>query len=71
MNAFLSIADYYIRRRVELMEGRFLFMEPLDMNPIGELVRSLTKKTRTGDEESFRISDIAEMKKRFHTQFFL
>ena len=45
-------------------------MEPLDANPVGKLVRSLTKKARTEDEQPLRVSDIAEMKKRFHTQFF-
>ena len=56
--------------RVLQPEGKFLFVEPLDMNPIGKLVRSLTKKARTEDEQPLRVSDIAEMKKRFHTQFF-
>ena len=56
--------------RVLKPEGQILFVEPLDMNPFGKLVRSLTKKARTEDEQPLRICDITEIKKRFHTQFF-
>ena len=56
--------------RVLKPEGKILFVEPLDLNPVGKLVRSLTKKARTEDEQPLRICDIAEIKKRFHTQFF-
>ena len=45
-------------------------VEPLDINPVGKLVRSLTKKARTSDEQPLRLCDIAEIKKRFETQFF-
>ena len=40
------------------------------MNPVGKIVRSLTKKARTADEQPLRACDIAEIKKRFETQFF-
>ena len=56
--------------RVLKPEGKILFVEPLDMNPVGKLVRSLTKKARTKDEQPLRVCDITEIKKRFHTQFF-
>ena len=56
--------------RILKPEGKILFVEPLDLNPVGKLVRSLTKKARTEDEQPLRICDIAEIKKRFHTQFF-
>jgi ubiquinone/menaquinone biosynthesis C-methylase UbiE len=56
--------------RVLKPNGKILFVEPLDMNPVGKLVRSLTKKARTADEQPLRLCDIAEIKKRFETQFF-
>ena len=56
--------------RVLKPEGKILFVEPLDMNPVGKLVRSITKKARTEDEQPLRVCDIAEMKKRFSSQFF-
>jgi len=56
--------------RVLRPDGKILFVEPLDMNPVGKIVRSLTKKARTADEQPLRVYDIAEIKKRFETQFF-
>ena len=56
--------------RVLKPNGKILFVEPLDINPVGKLVRSLTKKARTSDEQPLRRCDIAEIKKRFETQFF-
>ena len=56
--------------RVLKPNGKILFVEPLDINPVGKLVRSLTKKARTADEQPLRLCDIAEIKKRFETQFF-
>jgi ubiquinone/menaquinone biosynthesis C-methylase UbiE len=56
--------------RVLKPNGKILFVEPLDINPVGKLVRSLTKKARTSDEQALRLCDIAEIKKRFETQFF-
>ena len=50
--------------------GKILFVEPLDMNPVGRFVRAITKKARTEDEQPLRICDVAEIKKRFQTQFF-
>ena len=56
--------------RVLKPNGKILFVEPLDMNPMGKIVRSLTKKARTVDEQPLRVCDIVEIKKRFETQFF-
>ena len=56
--------------RVLKPNGKILFVEPLDINPVGKLVRSLTKKARTSDEQALRLCDITEIKKRFETQFF-
>ena len=56
--------------RVLKPNGKILFTEPLDMNPVGKLVRALTKKARTEDEQPLRICDLAELKKRFHIRFF-
>ena len=56
--------------RVLKPNGKILFVEPLDMNPVGKIVRSLTKKARTVDEQPLRVCDIVEIKKRFETQFF-
>ena len=56
--------------RVLKPNGKILFVEPLDVNPAGKLVRYLTKKARTSDEQPLRLCDITEIKKRFETQFF-
>jgi len=56
--------------RVLKPNGKILFVEPLDMNPVGKLVRSLTKKARTADEQPLRVCDIAEINKHFETRFF-
>jgi len=56
--------------RVLKPNGKILFVEPLDMNPVGKIIRSLTKKARTVDEQPLRFCDISEIKKRFETQFF-
>ena len=56
--------------RVLKPEGKIFFVEPLDMNPFGKLVRSITKKARTEDEQPLRVCDFSEIKKRFNTEFF-
>ena len=56
--------------RVLKPNGKILFVEPLDMNPVGKIVRSLTKKARTEDEQPLRMCDIDEIKKRFDIQFY-
>jgi len=56
--------------RVLKPDGRILFLEPLDMNPVGKIVRALTKKARTTDEQPIRRQDIVEIKKHFETHLF-
>jgi ubiquinone/menaquinone biosynthesis C-methylase UbiE len=36
--------------RVLKPNGKILFVEPLDINPVGKIVRSLTKKARTAED---------------------
>ena len=63
---FFSHCRYYY-----IQKGKILFVEPLCMNPFGRLVRSITRKARTEDEQPLRVCGIAEMKKRFSTHFFM
>ena len=56
--------------RVLKPNGKILFVEPLDINPVGKIVRSLTKKARTADEQPLRTRDIVEIEKRFDTRIF-
>ena len=56
--------------RVLKPNGKILFVEPLDMNPVGKIVRFLTKKARTVDEQPLRACDIIKIQKRFETHFF-
>ena len=56
--------------RVLKPNGKILFVEPLDINPVGKIVRSLTKKARTADEQPLRTRDIVEIEKRFETRIF-
>ena len=44
--------------RVLKPNGKILFVEPLDMNPMGKIVRSLTKKARTVAEQPLRVCDM-------------
>ena len=44
--------------RVLKPNGKILFVEPLDMNPVGKIVRSLTKKARTVAEQPLRVCDM-------------
>jgi hypothetical protein len=47
-----------------------LFVEPLDINSVGKLLRSLTKKARTADEQPLRLRNINGIKKCFEPHFF-
>ncbi|MEK9628306.1 MAG: class I SAM-dependent methyltransferase [Nitrospinota bacterium] len=67
LNMVTALDEIY---RVLKPNGKILFVEPLDMNPMGKIVRSLTKKARTADEQPLRKCDIAEINKRFETRFF-
>ena len=57
-------------RRVLKPQGRMLFVEPLDNNPVGKIVRALTPQARTQDEQPLRTKEIAEIQKRFDTTFY-
>jgi SAM-dependent methyltransferase len=57
-------------RRVLKPGGFLLFAEPLDMNPIGRLVRRLTPQARTLDERPFRSADLALIKRYFDCNFY-
>ena len=56
-------------RRVLKPGGVIYFAEPLDMNPIGRVVRALTPKARTEDERPFRMRDLKLMQHYFECQF--
>jgi ubiquinone/menaquinone biosynthesis C-methylase UbiE len=57
-------------QRVLKPQGRMLFVEPLDNNPIGKIVRALTPQARTQDEQPLRTKEIAEIQKRFNATFY-
>lgn len=57
-------------RRVLTPNGRILFTEPLDNNPIGKIVRALTPQARTDDEQPLRTKEFAELQSRFDTSFY-
>jgi ubiquinone/menaquinone biosynthesis C-methylase UbiE len=57
-------------KRVLKPQGRMLFVEPLDNNPVGKIVRALTPQARTQDEQPLRTKEIAEIQKRFDTTFY-
>lgn len=67
LNLVQALDEIY---RVLKPNGKILFIEPLGVNPVGKIVRYFTEKARTVDEQPLRVCDIAEIKKRFETQFF-
>ena len=56
--------------RVLKPNGKIVFFEPLARNPVAKLVRALTKKARTEDEQPLRAGDMDEITQRFEVQFF-
>jgi ubiquinone/menaquinone biosynthesis C-methylase UbiE len=46
--------------------GIIMYTEPLDINPIGGIIRFLTPKARTVDEQLLRFKELSELKKFFH-----
>ncbi|MEO1240967.1 MAG: methyltransferase domain-containing protein [Pseudomonadota bacterium] len=62
-------------RRVLRPGGRMIFNEPLDMNPVGVLVRKATPKARTPDEAPIKRQHLRLFEERFdvalHPQQFL
>jgi SAM-dependent methyltransferase len=57
-------------KRVLKPDGIIIFTEPLGINPIGSIIRFLTPKARTIDEQPLRFKELAELKKRFHCKLF-
>lgn len=49
--------------------GVFLFSEPMDMNPVGRLVRRLTPEARTVDERPFQIYELNKLREHFTWEF--
>ena len=56
--------------RVLKPRGKIFFIEPLAINPIAKLVRCLTPRARTVDEQPLRFRDLKAIKNRFHAQFY-
>lgn len=52
-------------KRVLKPNGKFVFWEPLGINPVGKLVRFLTPGFRTKDEQPFRFKELSIAKKYF------
>jgi ubiquinone/menaquinone biosynthesis C-methylase UbiE len=57
-------------RRVLRPGGRMIFNEPLDMNPVGVLVRKLTPEARTPDEAPIRREHLRLFEERFELEFY-
>jgi SAM-dependent methyltransferase len=56
--------------RVLKPDGFFVFTEPLDMNPVGRILRRLTPKARTPDEKPFRRTQLARISEEFECSFY-
>lgn len=50
--------------------GRMYFLEPLAVNPVGNVVRWATPHARTLDEKPLGYEEIAELNKRFDCKFY-
>ncbi len=62
-------------RRVLKPNGLIVFKEPLDMNPVGMIIRRMTPKARTVDERPLRLGQLSEIRsgfdcKMYASQFF-
>lgn len=57
-------------KRVLKPDGRMLFIEPLDVNPVSKLVRLLTPKARTVDEQPWRLKELREVNERFDCTYY-
>jgi len=72
--AILHHLDYWIAldeiERVLKPGGTMVFMEPLDMNPVGWAVRAVTPDMRTPDEVPMRMRHLKLFKERFDTRFY-
>ncbi len=50
--------------------GVMYFREPLDINPVGKIVRLLTPRARTVDERPLKMPELALLKASFEMQFY-
>jgi hypothetical protein len=50
--------------------GVMIFNEPLDVNPVGMLVRMATPEARTEDETPLKLSHLDLFRERFETTFY-
>ena len=57
-------------RRVLRPGGVMIFNEPLDVNPVGALVRLATPAARTPDEAPLKLSHLKLFRERFDTKFY-
>lgn len=71
--AILHHLDYAVAldeiERVLKPGGVMVFMEPLDMNPVGWIVRAATPDMRTPDEVPMRLRHLKMFEERFETAF--
>ena len=71
--AILHHLDYVVALdeidRVLKPGGLMVFMEPLDLNPVGWLVRAVTPDMRTPDEVPMRLRHLRLFKERFDVTF--
>lgn len=51
--------------RVLKPDGVMFFAEPMDLNPVGRVVRRLTPKARTVDERPFRLAELRMLDEMF------
>ncbi len=56
-------------KRVLKPGGVMFFAEPLDMNPVGRLVRRLTPRARTEDERPFRMYEFKKLNQHFDCRY--
>lgn len=56
-------------KRVLKPDGIMFFAEPLDMNPVGRLVRWMTPKARTEDERPFRREEFRIINRHFDCNY--
>ena len=50
-------------------DGSMIFAEPMDLNPVGILIRSLTPEARTDDERPFRMQELRLIEKYFDVTY--
>lgn len=56
-------------QRVLKPGGVMFFAEPMDMNPVGRVVRMMTPGARTADEKPFRLGDLRMLRQHFACDF--